>query len=154
MRTDVPFGEGASVCLLSLFCAHAHKCKINEREVAIRSKKKFKVTFCTATVGKPASPGYSFQQITNVTSQKMSFWSTCQVLRKKNKTFFHPALSFPPYPTGEACKELPVCLLVFVTRSESKLPATVEKPNSNFNLNTVQRLVLELCLHPGRRKTP
>lgn len=143
MRTDVPFGEGASVCLLSLFCTHTHKCKVNEREVATQSKKKFKVTFCTATVGKPASPGYSFQQIVNVTSQKMSFWSTCR-----------PELSFPPYPTGEACKELSVCLLVFVMRSESKLPATVEKPNSNFNLNTVQCLGLELCLHPSRRKTP
>lgn len=143
-----------SVCLLSLFCTHTHKCKINEREVATQSKKKFKVTYCIAAVGKPAYPGYSFQQITNVTSQKVSFWSTCQVLRKKNKTFFHPALSFPPYPTGEACKELPACVLVFVMRPEIKLPATVEKSNSNFNLNTEQCLVLELCLHPGRRKTP
>lgn len=73
---------------------------------------------------------------------------------KKHKTLFHPELSFLPYPTGEACKELSVCLLVFVTRSESKLPAIVEKPNSNFNLNTAQCLGLELCLHPSRRKTP
>lgn len=72
MKTDVPFKDGASVCLLSLFCIHTHKCKTKGREVAIRSKKKFKVTHCAATIGKPAASGYNFWQTTNVTSQEVS----------------------------------------------------------------------------------
>jgi len=50
LSTGVPFGDGVSVCLLSLFCTPGDKFKINGREVATQRKKKFKVTFCTATV--------------------------------------------------------------------------------------------------------
>lgn len=124
MKTDVPFRDGVRICLLLLFCTHTHKCKISGREVATQRKSSKLHTALTATVGKPASPGYSFQQTTNVTSQQVSFWHTCQVCRKKNKTFFHSAPSFPPYPIGEAYKELTVWLFASVTRSESKLPAT------------------------------
>lgn len=38
------------VCLLSLFYTHTRKCKINGREVATQSMKKFEVTLCIATV--------------------------------------------------------------------------------------------------------
>lgn len=43
-NTDVPLGDGTSVCLLSLFCTHTQKRKINGREVAAQSRKKFSYT--------------------------------------------------------------------------------------------------------------
>lgn len=49
-NTDVPLRDGVSVCLLSLFCTHTQKRKINGRVAATQSRKKFRVTLCTQSL--------------------------------------------------------------------------------------------------------